>query len=52
VALWIRALQSLPVQETLRCTPAMAIDVADHIWTIAELAQIQPVEFCEGTAAW
>ena len=27
------------VHESLRCTPAMALGVTDHIWTIAELAQ-------------
>jgi len=27
------------VHETLRCTPAVALGVGDHIWTIAELLQ-------------
>jgi len=27
------------VYETLRCTPAMALGVSDHIWTIGELVQ-------------
>ena len=39
VAPWIALFNLCRVHETLRCTPAMAIDVADHIWTIAELAQ-------------
>jgi hypothetical protein len=27
------------VHETLLCTPAMALGMGDHIWTIAELVQ-------------
>jgi len=27
------------VHESLRCTPAMALGVTDHIWTIGELVQ-------------
>jgi len=27
------------VHETLRCTPAMALGVTDHIWTVGELVQ-------------
>lgn len=27
------------VHETLRCTPAMALGVADHVWTIRELVE-------------
>lgn len=27
------------VHETLRCTPAMALGVADHVWSVAELVQ-------------
>jgi len=40
-----RVLQPLSgVNEGLRCTPVMALGVADHIWTIAELVQfpLQP----------
>jgi IS1 family transposase len=39
VALWIAYYNLCRVHETLRCTPAMALGVTDHIWTIAELAQ-------------
>jgi len=35
VALWVSF--SCRVHETLRCTPAMALGVVDHIWRIAEL---------------
>ena len=37
VALWIAYYNFCRVHETLRCTPAMALGVTDHIWTIAEL---------------
>ena len=37
VALWIAFYNFCRVHETLRCTPAMALGVADHIWTIGEL---------------
>ena len=37
VALWIAFYNLCRVHETLRCTPAMALGVTDHIWTIAEL---------------
>jgi hypothetical protein len=39
VALWIAFYNLCRVHDTLRCTPAMALGVSDHIWTIAELAQ-------------
>ena len=39
VALWISFYNLCRVHETLRCTPAMALGVSDHIWTIAELVQ-------------
>lgn len=39
VALWINFYNLCRVDETLRCTPAMALGVADHIWTIGELVQ-------------
>jgi hypothetical protein len=37
VGLWIAFYNLCRVHETLRCTPAMALGVTDHIWTIAEL---------------
>jgi IS1 family transposase len=39
VALWVAFYNLCRVHETLRCTPAMALGVTDHIWTIAELLQ-------------
>jgi IS1 family transposase len=39
VALWIAFYNLCRVHETLRCTPAMALGVTDHIWTISELLQ-------------
>src|SRR5216684_331044 len=39
VALWISFYNLCRVHETLRCTPAMALGVSDHIWTIAELVE-------------
>jgi len=39
VALWISFYNLCRVHETLRCTPAMALGVSDHIWTIGELVQ-------------
>jgi len=27
------------VHQTLRCTPAMALGVTDHIWSVGELVQ-------------
>ncbi len=37
VALWICFYNLCRVHETLRMTPAMALGVTDHIWTIGEL---------------
>ncbi len=37
VALWICFYNFCRVHETLHCTPAMALGVTDHIWSIAEL---------------
>ncbi len=44
VALWIRFYNFCRVHETLRCTPAMALGVTDHIWSVAELinAALEP----------
>jgi IS1 family transposase len=44
VALWVAFYNLWRVHETLRCTPAMALGVTDHIWTIAELlhAALEP----------
>jgi hypothetical protein len=39
VALWIAYYNFCRVHETLRCTPAMALGMTDHIWTIGELIQ-------------
>jgi hypothetical protein len=39
VALWIAFYNLCRVYESLRGTPAMALGVADHIWTIVELMQ-------------
>lgn len=39
VALWITFYNLCRVHETLRCTPAMALGVTDHIWTITKLVQ-------------
>jgi len=44
VALWISFYNLCRAHETLRCTPAMALGVTDHIWTIAELVQAALVE--------
>jgi IS1 family transposase len=44
ISLWIAFYNLCRVHETLRCTPAMALGVTDHIWTIAELvaAALEP----------
>ena len=44
VALWVSFYNLCRVHETLRCTPAMALGMTDHIWTIAELmsAALEP----------
>src|ERR1700682_6676711 len=44
ISLWIAFYNLRRVHETLRCTPAMALGVADHIWTIGELvaAALEP----------
>jgi hypothetical protein len=39
ISLWIAFYNLCRVHETLRCTPAMALGVTDHIWTIAELVR-------------
>jgi IS1 family transposase len=39
ISLWVCFYNLCRVHETLRCTPAMALGVTDHIWTIAELVQ-------------
>jgi IS1 family transposase len=46
VALWIAFYNLCRVHETLRCTPAMALGVTDHIWTIGELvhAALEPTD--------
>ena len=46
VALWIAFYNLCRVHETMRCTPAMALGVTDHIWTIAELVQaaLEPLD--------
>jgi hypothetical protein len=44
VSLWIAFYNLSRVHETLRCTPAMALGITHHIWTIAELvaAALEP----------
>ncbi len=37
IALWVCFYNLCRVHETLRMTPAMAVGVTDHIWTIGEL---------------
>jgi hypothetical protein len=37
IALWTCFYNFCRVHETLRCTPAMALDVTDHIWTSRSL---------------
>jgi hypothetical protein len=37
ISLWIAFYNLCCVHETLRCTPAMALGVADHVWSIGEL---------------
>ena len=37
ISLWIAFYNLCRVHETLRCTPAMALGVTDHIWMIGEL---------------
>ncbi|HXR34943.1 MAG TPA: IS1 family transposase [Candidatus Binataceae bacterium] len=37
VSLWICFYNLCRVHETLRCTPAMALGVTNHVWSIAEL---------------
>lgn len=39
VALFIAHYNLCRVHETIRCTPAMSLGVADHIWSIAELIE-------------
>jgi hypothetical protein len=39
ISLWIAFYNLCRVHETLRCTPAMALGVTDHIWTIGELVR-------------
>ncbi len=40
VALWICFYNLCRIHETLRMTPAMALGVANHIWTISELIAV------------
>ncbi len=39
VALYVAHYNLCRVHETIRMTPAMALGVADHIWTIGELVE-------------
>jgi hypothetical protein len=32
------------VHQTIRCTPAMEAEVADHIWTLDELVDLVPAK--------
>ncbi len=40
VALFVAHYNLCRVHETIRITPAMALGVADHIWTIGELVEV------------
>ncbi|MFZ0887384.1 MAG: IS1 family transposase [Candidatus Binataceae bacterium] len=44
VSLWVCFYNLCRVHETLRCTPAMALGVTNHVWTIGELvsAALEP----------
>jgi IS1 family transposase len=46
VALWIAFYNFCRVHETLRQTPAMALGITDHVWTIGELitAALEPTD--------
>jgi len=46
ISLWVSFYNLCRVHETLRYTPAMALGVADHIWTVGELiaAALEPVD--------
>src|SRR5207253_10570675 len=39
IALYLAWYNLCRIHETLRCTPAMALGVTDHVWTIGELVQ-------------
>lgn len=39
VSLWVAYYNLCRVHETLRCTPAMAAGLTDHVWSIGELLQ-------------
>jgi IS1 family transposase len=39
IALWVALYNLCRVHETLRYTPAMALGVADHVWSIGELVR-------------
>jgi hypothetical protein len=46
VALWVSFYNLCRVHETLRFTPAMALGVTDHIWSVGELisAALEPFD--------
>ena len=46
VALWVCFYNLCRVHETLRCTPAMALGVTNHIWSVGELlnAALEPTD--------
>jgi hypothetical protein len=44
VALYVAHYNLCRVHETLRITPAMALDVTDHVWSIAELVNAATTE--------
>jgi hypothetical protein len=52
VALFVSHYNLCRVHETIRMTPAMALGVVDHIWTIGELVEVailsESVEPLEG----
>lgn len=39
VGLYVAHYNFCPVHEALRITPAMALGIADHVWTIGELIE-------------
>lgn len=44
VALYVAHYKLCRVHETLRITPAMALGITDHVWSVAELVEAATVE--------
>ncbi len=51
VSLYVAHYNLCRIHETIRMTPAMALGVADHIWTIGELVEIATAPEPEGKPA-